>query len=460
MDKARAALSHILELAGLDPALGARVAMTGDDPVLPTPFLLGTAGAAVLGAVGVAATDLWRTRGGHDQGIDIDARRGALALRTVRYAGLETPWSATFPDDLSGFYPCVDGWVQLHCAFPHFHAGVLGELGCPDDPGAAPAVLAGLEAQAVEDRMGEAGLPVFKVRDRAAWRSHPQAAAVAGLPLMEIIKVGDSAPEPLPDAARPLTGVRVLDLTRVIAGPAAGRTLAEHGAHVLRISGPHLPAIESLVMDTGHGKRAAHVDLRSDDGTAALRGLVRDADVFSQNYRPGSLAARGFGPDTLHGMRPGIVCLSLSAWSHAGPWADRRGFDTLVQCATGLAHEQGGDAPDHLPASALDYLAGYLGAFGVMAALTRRAHEGGSYLVRVSLAQTAHWLDGLGRVDGPGDPRQLADPTAADVADLLTTSATAWGELTHLKPLLGLSETPPRWDRPVVPLGTDQPLWE
>src|ERR687893_292963 len=179
------------------------------------------------------------------------------------------------------------------------------------------------------------------VRTMEEWARHPQAAAIASLPLMEIIKIGDSPPERLPDGDRPLSGVRVLDLTRVIAGPTCARTLAEHGADVLKISAAHLPSIGRQEYDTGHGKLSAQLDLREAKDGDILRGLVREADVFSQGYRPGTLGNKGFSPEALADLRPGIVVVSLCAFSHVGPWAPRRGFDTVVQAVSGIAQRQG-----------------------------------------------------------------------------------------------------------------------
>jgi crotonobetainyl-CoA:carnitine CoA-transferase CaiB-like acyl-CoA transferase len=207
---------------------------------------------------------------------------------------------------------------------------------------------------------------------------------IAGLPLMEIVKIGDAPAEPLPEGVRPLAGIRVLDVTRVIAGPTCGRTLAEHGADVLKISAKHLPNLGRQEYDTGHGKLSAYLDLREEKDKEILRGLVREADVFAQGYRPGTIANRGFSPEALAEMRPGIVAVSLSAFSHAGPWASRRGFDTVIQTVSGMTHRQGqlfpgaAPGPQFYPVSAIDFLTGYLMAFGAMVALGRRAREGGS----------------------------------------------------------------------------------
>nr|AIA18180.1 CoA-transferase family III [uncultured bacterium] len=183
-------------------------------------------------------------------------------------------------------------------------------------------------------------------------------------------KIGDSPVEPLPDGDRPLSGIRVLDLTRVLAGPTCARTLAEHGADVMKITAAHLPNIGYQEYDTGHGKLSAQLDLRDPKQLETLRGLVRESDVFSQGYRPGTLGDRGLSPQALAQLRPGIVCASLCAFSHVGPWASRRGFDTVVQTVSGITTRQAElfpgatPGPQFYPVSAIDYLTGYLMAFG------------------------------------------------------------------------------------------------
>src|SRR5439155_25993829 len=163
------------------------------------------------------------------------------------------------------------------------------------------------------------------------WSDLPHAKAVAKLPPISIEKIGDAAPKPWPAGDRPLAGLRVLDLSRVIAGPVAGRTLAVHGADVLLISGPDLPAIPWLTIDTGRGKLTSFVELKSEQGQDILRGLLAQADIFSQGYRPRAIASLGFSPADAARICPGIVYVSLSAYGHAGPWSERRGFDSLVQ---------------------------------------------------------------------------------------------------------------------------------
>jgi crotonobetainyl-CoA:carnitine CoA-transferase CaiB-like acyl-CoA transferase len=246
----------------------------------------------------------------------------------------------------------------------------------------------------------------------------------------------------------------------VIAGPVCGRTLAAHGADVMRITAPHLPALPLLDIDMGRGKLSASLDLRAAEERERLSALIRDAHVFVQGYRPGGLAGLGFSPEACAEMRPGIVAVTLSAYGHEGPWAPRHGFDSLVQTASGINHAEaqaaGVDLPKELPAQALDHATGYLMAFGAMMALSRKAREGGSWHVRVSLAQTGHWLTGLGRV-----PSGFAcpDPRPEDVADLLDTMETPFGALTFVRHAALLSRTPARWARPPAKLGSHAPVW-
>jgi CoA-transferase family III len=302
-------------------------------------------------------------------------------------------------------------------------------------------------------------------RTAKEWAKHPQANAIATLPLLEIIRIDDSDPKPLPAGDRPLSGIRVLDLTRVLAGPTCARTLAEHGADVLKITAAHLPNLGYQEWDTGHGKLSAQLDLRVPGDVETLRGLVRQADVFSQGYRPGTLANRGLSPEELAALRPGLVYVSLSAFGHTGPWASRRGFDTVVQTVSGMTIRQAeavpGETPgpQFYPVSAIDYCTGYLMAFGAMVALARRAREGGSWLVRISLAQVGKWIADRGEVPAAALKDVPVEFSPAELEHWSMVSHTPSGSLRHLKPVVQLSETQPRWTRPSVPLGYHRPEW-
>jgi crotonobetainyl-CoA:carnitine CoA-transferase CaiB-like acyl-CoA transferase len=346
----------------------------------------------------------------------------------------------------------------LHTNHPHHREGALRISGAREATrealAAAVAQWNGLE---IEAAIAAGGCVGGLVRSREEWNAHPHGIAVAGLPLLDIVKIGDAPARPLPKSDRPLGGVRVLDLTRVLAGPTSGRVLAENGAEVLHIAAQHLPYQTEILMDTGHGKRCAWIDLRDAAGIATLEGLIREADVFTQGYRPGTLAARGFSPERLAALRPGIVCVSICAYGHAGPWADRRGFDSIVQNVTGLSATQGSLAqPRNLPVQALDYIAGYLAALGAMVALARRVERGGSWLVRVSLVQVAHWLASLGTIDGSTGLKELPD---AELANLLMESDGPFGHLRHMKPVVQLSDTPSFYARRAEPLGSSPARW-
>ena len=246
----------------------------------------------------------------------------------------------------------------------------------------------------------------------------------------------------------------------MIAGPVAGRTLAVHGADVMLIAGPTLPAIPWLTIDTGRGKLSSFLELKDEAGRARLRALLQDADIFSQGYRPQAIASLGFSPEDVARLNPGIVYVSLSAYGHAGPWAERRGFDSLVQTSTGFNHAEGQaagiDGPKELPAQMLDHATGYLMAFGTVMAKARQSREGGSYLVRVSLAQTGRWLWTLGRV---ADGLKTEDLKSEVIRPLFEDMPSGFGPLSAVSHSARLSTTPAFWARPAMPLGSHAPEW-
>jgi crotonobetainyl-CoA:carnitine CoA-transferase CaiB-like acyl-CoA transferase len=463
----REALRTILPIAGWgDERVRTADITGGTDPILPTPFRIGETSAAALAAVGLAVSDLWALRTGRGQEVAVDTRQATASLRSGHYMQMDGAHVSTERNTVMGVYPAKNGrWSYLHCNFPNHRAAALSVLGVPEDREAVRKAVAQWDALELEEAIIAAKGAGGMVRTMDEWAKHPQAAAIASLPLMEIVKIGDSAPEKLPDGDRPLSGIRVLDLTRVLAGPTCARTLAEHGADVLKITGAHLPNIGYQEYDTGHGKLSAHLDLREQKDVEILRGLAREADVFSQGYRPGTLGTRGFSPEALAKLRPGIVFVSLCAFSHVGPWASRRGFDTVVQTVSGITSRQGelfpgaASGPQFYPVSAIDYLTGYLMAFGALVALGRRAREGGSWLVRISLAQTGRWLVGRGQVPEAELKDVPKEFTPDELERWSMTSDTPMGRLRHLAPVVRLSKTRPRWARPSVPLGHNEPVW-
>lgn len=366
-------------------------------------------------------------------------------------------------DKLAGLYPCKSGWVRLHTNFAHHRDGVLRLLGLAEgadtERAAVARALEGWDALTFEQAATDTGLVVAALRSFDEWDAHPQSSALAAQPLVAVERIGDAPPLPwpgLPARSRPLVGLRVLELTRILAGPFCGRLLAAYGADVLLVNAPHLPNIEAIA-ETSRGKLSALADLRTSAGRDALRAMLREAEVFVDGYRPGALAALGFGAEAVAAARPGIVVVSLSAYGETGPWAGKRGFDSLVQTAAGFNHaeaEAAGDSqPRALPMQALDMASGALMAFGAQAALLRQQRDGGSWRVRVSLARTAQWLRELGRVEhGFG-----ASP--ADFTNLMETVSSGYGELSAVRHSAAFSHTPAGTARPAVPPGTNPLAW-
>ena len=443
-----------------------RITLRGGEPAVPSSFALGSALQAALGAAALAATVVGALRGGPAQRVDLDL------LDAVRESAGRFRLDGRAPDlwdKISGLYRCADddagaaSWVRIHANFAHHRDGVLELLGLPVGPATErSAVLAALvpwQAEAFESAAAARGWVVAAVRSPQQWQQHPQAAAVAAAPLLQVDRDGDAVPLPWPPAghdARPLAGLRVLDLTRILAGPVAGRTLAAWGAEVMLVNAPHLPNIEAIA-DTSRGKLSVLLDLRTRVDRDTLRALVRGCDVFLQGYRPGALQALGFGPDELQRLRPGIVSLSLSAYGTSGPWAARRGFDSLVQSATGINVDEaaafGSGTPRALPLPALDYGAGYLLSFGALVALLRQRQLGGSWRVQVSLAGVGHWLQGLGRVAGGPAAAVPSFDGAFEETD------TGFGRLRAVRHAVRLSHANCGWRRPAMPPGSHAPVW-
>lgn len=451
-------------LAGLWLGLGLpvhaldRAALTGgDDAVLPSSFAVATAAQASLAAAALAASELAPQRPA------VQVARVAAAVACSSHFlvdGVAPPmW-----DPLSGLYPCGaetprPGWVRLHANFAHHRDRALAVLGLPpgaDTPhDAVTQALRQWPAEALETAVAAAGGVASALRSFDDWDALPAAQAVAAEPLVALTRIGDAPPRrwhgggPLP-----LHGLRVLDLTRILAGPVAARLLADWGADVLMLNGPQLPNIAAIA-DLSRGKRSALLDLDDAAGAAQLRALAASGHVFLQAYRPGALAARGVGPEALAAVAPGIVCVSLAAWGHSGPWAGRRGFDSLVQTASGFnlaeAAAAGRDTPMALPVQILDHAAGHLLAFGALAALQRQALEGGSWQVQVSLARTGLWLRSLGR-----DAAGLA---AVAPAPALEEEDSGFGRLSVLPPAVAFDGRLLRGAQPAMPPGSHPPAW-
>lgn len=459
-------LKDIWTSAGGDQAALARVRLTGEEPQIPSSFRVAIAGQTTIAAAGLAAAEIWRLRSGQAQDVSVDMRHAVAECRSERYLRVDDKPPPPAWDAIAGIYKTGDNrFVRCHTNFPHHRDAVCKVLGCEAEREKVQAALMQWSGEDFETAAYAAGGVVALMRSYDEWSAMPQARALAELPLISIEKIGEAPPKPWPQGSsnndRPLAGLRVLDLSRVIAGPVAGRTLAAHGADVLLVSGPELPAIPWLTIDTGRGKLTTFLELKSEADRAQMRELLKDADIVSQGYRPRALAALGFAPEDAANINPGIVYVTLSAYGHAGPWAERRGFDSLVQTTTGFNDAEGQaagiDGPKELPAQMLDHATGYLMAFGAMLAKARQAREGGSWHVRVSLAQTGRWLWNLGRLDGG---LNTPDITGEDVqAAFIESMPSGFGTLKAVRHAALLSTTPARWSRPAMPLGSHPPQW-
>jgi crotonobetainyl-CoA:carnitine CoA-transferase CaiB-like acyl-CoA transferase len=461
MQTPREILADLWTLAGGHPAVLDAVTLSGTEPQLPSSFRVAAAAQASIAAAGLAAAQIWKLRSGQNQDVAVDMRHAVVECRSERYLRVDDKPPPPAWDAIAGIYKTRDRrFVRLHTNFPHHRDAVCRVLNCNAERDDVQAALMRWDAEAFETAAYAAGGVVAMMRSHDEWSSLPHAKALAELPLIAIEKIGEATPKPWPRGDRPLAGLRVLDLSRVIAGPVAGRTLAAHGADVLLISSPDLPAIPWLTIDTGRGKLTSFLDLRSEQGRVGLHDLLANADIFSQGYRPRALANLGFSPEQAALINPGIIFVSLSAYGHAGPWAERRGFDSLVQTATGFNHAEGQaagiDGPKELPAQILDHATGYLMAFGAMMAKARQSREGGSWHVRVSLAQTGRWLWNLGRVP---DGLKTDDLRREAVSAFVEDAPSGFGPLRSISHSAKLSKTAAFWARPAMPLGSHPPQW-
>jgi crotonobetainyl-CoA:carnitine CoA-transferase CaiB-like acyl-CoA transferase len=461
MQTPREILADLWLLAGGDAAALDAVTLTGEEPQLPSSFRVAAAAQASIAAAGLAAAQIWKLRSGQSQNVTVDIRHAVVECRSERYLRVDGNGPPPAWDAIAGIYKTRDRrFVRLHTNFVHHRDAVCKVLNCKPERDEVQAALMRWDAEAFETAVYAAGGVVAMMRSHEEWSALPQAKALSELPLISIEKIGEAAPRLWPKGDRPLAGLRVLDLSRVIAGPVAGRTFAAHGADVLLVSGPDLPAIPWLAIDTGRGKLTSFIELRSEQGRGVLRDLLAQADIFSQGYRPHALANLGFSPQDAARISPGIVVVSLSAYGHSGPWAERRGFDSLVQTATGFNHAEGQaagvESPKELPAQILDHATGYLMAFGAMMARARQVREGGSWHVRVSLAQTGRWLWNLGRV---ADGLKAEDLKRDAVSPFVEEAPSGFGQLHSIRHSAGLSKTPAFWARPAMPLGSHPPEW-
>ncbi|MET0189129.1 MAG: CoA transferase [Pseudonocardia sediminis] len=438
-------LASVWNALGGDPDDLRRIVLTGPEHALRSRFpvtdaAVAATGAALLACTADAAPD-----------VELDSRHAATTVRSERLLRIDDGSPGDPFDPLSAFHRTADGWLRLHANYPWHRAAARHVLDLPADagPDEIRERIAARTGEELEAALHGAGGVAAAVRDERTWRAHPAGAAAGTSPLVERRDLGTAAP-------RPSRRARVLDLTRVIAGPVATRTLAAHGADVLRLDPPDRPEIPLQAWDMLPGKRSALLDLaRSGD---RLTELLAGADVVVTGYRPGALDRFGLAPEALAERFPGLVVVTLSAWGHRGPWAHRRGFDSLVQAACGIGETERADPdpdtpPGALPAQLLDHATGHLAAAGAALALASQRRDGGTPHVRLSLAATAAWLQSLPRT---GEPGPVADPGPAAFTERVEAPD---GVLTLVSPPGRVGGRDLRWPAPPPSYGTADASW-
>jgi CoA-transferase family III len=424
---------------------------------LPSTFAVTDLASASIATAALAVSELSRALGSEAPAVTVDRRLSSLWFGwSIRPIGWTRPPDR---DPITGDYRAKDGWIRLHCNAPHHRAVADRVLGCGGDNAAAAHAVARWTKAELEAAVVEAGGCAGEMRSTAEWLAHPQGRAVSAEPLALLETAGSRAPDrPLTASPlRPLAALRVLDLTRVLAGPVATRFLAGYGAEVLRID-PADWSEPGVIPEVTLGKRCAQLDLKSPQGRACFESLLAQADVLIHGYRPTALDRLGWDAARRRELSPGLIDVSLDAYGWTGPWAQRRGFDSLVQMSAGIAAAgmewKRADRPAPLPVQALDHATGYLCAAAAIRGITLRLREGNGLRARLSLARTAKSLLDLGT--GHSEP-SLAPESADDVAPPI--EITPWGNARRLKPPVSIERIPMQWPLPASELGSAQARW-
>ena len=441
---------------------------------LPSRMPAGDTAVACVATALTAAAGLQRERGGmRPVPVRLDAAHVAVAVRSEAYLRVNGRGFGDGFAPLSRFWPAADGWVRTHANYPWHQEALLRALGTDADPDAVRSAIGDRPAETVEADVVAAGGVAAAVRTAGQWRLHPHGRAVTGRPPIPAARTAGAAPRRHGPAGRPAAGLRVLDLTRVIAGPVATRYLAALGADVLRVDPPHRPELLLSRYDGLPGKRSTIVDARTPGGLARLHELLDAADIVVHGYRPGALAAFGLDAGELAERHPGLVAVSLSAWGDPGPWSGRRGFDSIVQAACGIAvaESPGGGRPGTLPCQLLDHGTGYLAAAAALEGVRRQSAAGGTHFFGLSLAATAAWLldryrpatAGAPEADTPpeaGPPPEAGAPGAEPQASgYLTTLRSDAGPVTVVTPPGELGGSSLAWPPRLAAYGQDPPAW-
>ena len=481
----------MLDIGGRATDAGGMVTFTGRDPIVRSHFRIGACMAIPAMAAATSAAAIWRDRTGQAQDLEVDLREFVynvlpyvgFVLQKKQALGLIDPddplpagfgWRPTvndrelqlpllFGNPLSfAFFETKDGrMVTPTGLYPRHFVGFLNILGAPPDREAIAKAVRSWNAEDLDEVVADAGMVMGIHRSADEWLAHPQGKYLAGLPLIEIVKIGDSEPIPYaPQPTQPLSGIKVVSCSHVIASTTASRTLAEYGAEVLHVARDQSYEHEGIIIDVNVGMRSTLLNLKDSGHRGKLKALLPQTDVFVEGFRGRAMGGLGFGPEDIAHEKPGVIYLSARAYGWDGPWWNRAAFDMEALTVSGFTLKEGQGRPRFPPTMVLnDYIAGYIGAAGVLAALRRRASEGGSYHVRISLARSAMWFMSLGSF-----PTTDFDPTAPDhrMIPLRTIQAkTPYGEVDRLAPQVKLTKTPGRWRDPLVAVrGGDLPVWE
>ena len=441
-----------------DPGLTDAVQISGPEGLLPAVFDVTGLATGAVGVASLAAAHLLSARTGEPlRPVGVDRRTASAAFVSEL---LFTPLGWERPpiwDPLAGDYRAGDGWIKLHTNYRHHRAAALAVLGAVEDRESAGAVVRQWSAHDLQDAIVHNGGCAAAMNTREEWLGSAAGAATVGEPAAHIeYRAGSASPDP-GRPTRPLSGIRVLDLTRVIAGPVCTRFLAAYGADVLRIDPPGFEEVGALLPETTAGKRCAALDLGAPDDHAIFQGLLRQADVLVTGLRPGALERLGYDSEHLQRLNPGLIVASLDAYGWSGPWAGRRGFDSLVQMSSGIAAagaaQQGSDRPKPLPAQALDHGTGYVLAGAICEALTQQVTTGDHASIRCSLVGTANLLFDYATPDGMDRPQPEWSP-----ADLVPAT-TVWGPAQRAPVPGRIAGVEPRLTIEAGPPGRHEPAW-
>lgn len=460
------ALDELVDAMGISRFRHGNASLTGSDPVIHSPHKLGEASACAQLAIGLAASAVWASRTGVTTDVSIGIIDALHFLHPTHYVQQQGRSINVGAEHVAtnNLYACRDGrYVMLEAGppYPKLLDGYLNFFNCGNNREALSEAVSRWDAEALETALSKAGLPACRAFTRDEWLAHPQGKTLAQTPVVEIEKIADGSAVPFSvgRATSPLAGIRVLDFTHVLAGPRSARTLAEHGADVLHVSAPAYPDTFAQHLGVDVGKRCTYLDLRDAPDLQRMHRLAAESDVFTSTYRHSVNERFALLPHQLAATHPrGIVCMTANAYGHEGPWATRPGFDQNGQVASGFAAAEGSPGePRFSPVFYLaDLITGYLAAAGIMTALLRRATEGGSYHVKLSLARSAMWVQELGLLE-PND--QIGLPRSDIYPADLVRYPSVYGEIAWLRQPLSYTALELPEVSYIEPYGASQPTW-